>query len=83
MKLDEIDLLAETWSHEVPHAAFDALRADDPVYWHPEPDGPGFWAVTRHADVVAVEPRQRDLLVGARRHLHPHPGPTRRWPSCA
>ena len=54
MKLDEIDLLAETWSHEVPHEAFDALRADDPVHWHPEPDGPGFWAVTRHADVVAV-----------------------------
>ncbi len=54
MKLDEIDLLAETWSHEVPHEAFDALRTDDPVHWHPEPDGPGFWAVTRHADVVAV-----------------------------
>jgi cholest-4-en-3-one 26-monooxygenase len=54
MKLDEIDLLAETWSHGVPHDAFDALRTDDPVHWHPEPDGPGFWAVTRHADVVAV-----------------------------
>ena len=54
MKLDEIDLLAETWSHEVPHEAFDALRTADPVHWHPEPDGPGFWAVTRHADVVAV-----------------------------
>jgi cholest-4-en-3-one 26-monooxygenase len=54
MKLDEIDLLAETWSREVPHEAFDALRTADPVHWHPEPDGPGFWAVTRHADVVAV-----------------------------
>jgi cholest-4-en-3-one 26-monooxygenase len=54
MKIDEIDLLAETWSHEVPHEAFDRLRADDPVHWHPEPHGPGFWAVTRHADVVAV-----------------------------
>ena len=54
MKLDEIDLLAETWSHGVPFEAFDLLRANDPVHWHPEPDGPGFWAVTRHADVVAV-----------------------------
>jgi len=54
MKLDEIDLLAETWSHGVPFEAFDELRANDPVHWHPEPDGPGFWAVTRHADVVAV-----------------------------
>jgi cholest-4-en-3-one 26-monooxygenase len=54
MKLDEIDLLAETWSHGVPYDAFDELRANDPVHWHPEPHGPGFWAVTRHADVVAV-----------------------------
>ncbi|HVN51326.1 MAG TPA: hypothetical protein VMT43_07835, partial [Acidimicrobiales bacterium] len=54
MKLDEIDLLAETWGHAVPFEAFDELRAHDPVHWHPEPDGPGFWAVTRHADVVAV-----------------------------
>ena len=54
MTLEEIDLLAETWSHEVPHEAFDALRSNDPVHWHPEPGGRGFWAVTRHADVVAV-----------------------------
>jgi len=24
------------------------------VFWHPEPDGPGFWAITRHEDVRAV-----------------------------
>jgi cholest-4-en-3-one 26-monooxygenase len=54
MTTDEIDLLAETWSHGVPHEAFDELRATDPVHWHPEPDGPGFWAVTRHADVLTV-----------------------------
>lgn len=30
------------------------LRANDPVHWHPETDGPGFWAVTRHEDVSAV-----------------------------
>ena len=34
------------------HAAFARLRREAPVHWHPEPDGPGFWAVTRHADVV-------------------------------
>jgi cytochrome P450 len=37
-----------------PHAAFRRLRREDPVHWHPEPDGPGFWAVTRHADVMTV-----------------------------
>ena len=34
-----------------PHAAYDRLRADDPVHWHAEGD---FWALSRHADVVAV-----------------------------
>jgi len=30
------------------------LRAHDPVHRHPEPDGPGFWAVTRHHDIIDV-----------------------------
>src|SRR5262249_23514525 len=30
------------------------LRAHDPVHWHAEPNGPGFWAVTRYDDVVQV-----------------------------
>jgi cytochrome P450 len=30
------------------------LRDNDPVHWHSEPEGPGFWAVTRHEDVKAV-----------------------------
>ncbi len=39
-----------------PHAAFDWLRANDPVHWHAEPadEGPGFWAVTRYDDVREV-----------------------------
>ena len=37
-----------------PHAQFQWLREHDPVHWHAEPDGPGFFAVTRHADVTAV-----------------------------
>jgi cytochrome P450 len=28
------------------------LRANEPVYWHEEADGPGFWVLTRHADIV-------------------------------
>ncbi|CAN1546535.1 CypX Cytochrome P450 [Caulobacteraceae bacterium] len=35
---------------------FARLRAEAPVMWHSETrhDGPGFWVVTRHADVMAV-----------------------------
>lgn len=37
-----------------PHDQFDWLRANHPVYRHPTPDGGFYWALTRHADVVAV-----------------------------
>lgn len=30
------------------------LRANDPVHWHDEPGGAGFWAVSRYADVETV-----------------------------
>ena len=53
--LDDIDLLASTWGRAVPHDQFDRLRRHAPVFWHPEKDGgPGFWAVTKHADVRLV-----------------------------
>jgi cholest-4-en-3-one 26-monooxygenase len=53
--LGEIDLLAGTWARGAPHDQFDRLRRWAPVWRHPEPDGgPGFWAVTRHAEVRAA-----------------------------
>jgi cytochrome P450 len=33
---------------------FKKLRDEHPVYFHPEPDGPGFHAVTRYSDVSEV-----------------------------
>jgi len=40
-----------------PHGQFAWLREHAPVFWHAEgggPGWPGFWAVTRHADVTQV-----------------------------
>lgn len=39
-----------------PHAEFDRIRRDFPLYWNEEDPawGPGFWNVTRYADVIAV-----------------------------
>src|SRR6185503_5795000 len=55
MELSDIDLLdRDKFTHGVPHEWFTYLRANAPVYKHPEPDGPGFWVVTKHADVVTV-----------------------------
>jgi cytochrome P450 len=33
---------------------FAILREHDPLHWNDEPDGPGFWSVTRYGDVRAV-----------------------------
>jgi cytochrome P450 len=44
------DLFAD---HE-PWELFDLLLRDAPVYRHREPDGDGFWVVTRYDDVLAV-----------------------------
>lgn len=42
------------------------LRENAPVYWHPEHDGPGFWAITRYADIRAIS-RQPKLYSSAER----------------
>lgn len=38
-----------------PFELYDELRRLAPVRWNPEPRGRGFWAVTRYADVYAVD----------------------------
>src|SRR6195952_3054886 len=38
-----------------PHAQYDWLRANDPVHFQAEPNGPGFWAITRYQDVYDVD----------------------------
>ncbi len=53
--LVDVDLYSpDTYVESPPHAAFEQLRADDPVHWQPMPDGTGYWAVLRHADVTNV-----------------------------
>ncbi len=50
-----IDLLsAASFAQGQPHDQFRWLRRHDPVYWHPETHGRGFWVVTRYHDVRAV-----------------------------
>jgi cytochrome P450 len=47
--------------------AFATLRRERPISWHEEPDivvlprGPGFWAITKYADILEVS-RQPDLF---------------------
>lgn len=65
--LSNIDLLANTWSREAPHDQFDLLRKSAPVFWHDEPTGSGFWAITKHADVkkISRDPRTFSSALGS------------------
>jgi len=54
---DEIDLydMDQYAESGVPHAQLKRLRSEEPVFRHNDPQLPeGYWALTRHADVVYV-----------------------------
>lgn len=55
MDLRDVNLMdQDEFVRGVPHEAFSLLRHEAPAFWQEETDGPGFWAVTRYHDVVAV-----------------------------
>lgn len=66
----------------IPHEEFRRLRDTAPVCWQPEtevlgwPAGPGYWAVTRHADVrhVLRTPEVYSSWLGATQIRDPDPG---------
>jgi cytochrome P450 len=63
----EIDLTStEAFNGGHPWDQYAWLRSNDPVHWHPEREGPGFWAVTRYADIRTVS-RQPRLYSSAAR----------------
>jgi cholest-4-en-3-one 26-monooxygenase len=55
VRLEDINLLdRDVFTRGVPHGWFTYLRQHHPLYCHPEPNGPGFWVVSKYADVRAV-----------------------------
>jgi cytochrome P450 len=50
INLLDVSLFLEGREHE----AFRKLRESAPVYYNPEPDGPGFYALTRYAQISEV-----------------------------
>jgi cholest-4-en-3-one 26-monooxygenase len=50
VNLNDPDVFREERHHEM----FKVIRAEDPVYFHPEEDGPGFWCITKHEDLGIV-----------------------------
>jgi cholest-4-en-3-one 26-monooxygenase len=66
MQLSDVNLTdPDLFQRGTPHDQFKLLRREAPVYWHPEPDGPGFWAVTKYQDLKWVS-RNPALFSSAR-----------------
>lgn len=59
-----------TFVEGVPHGYFAWLRDNDPVRFCAEPEGPGFWAVTRYQDCVVVN-RDHERFSSYRRGTMP------------
>jgi len=55
MALADIDLdNPDNFVSGTPHHWFKALRREDPVHWHAERGGRGFWCVTKYEDLKQV-----------------------------
>ena len=46
-----------------PHALLVRMRRQAPVRWNPNPDGSGFWSLTRHEHVTQVSKGPGDVLL--------------------
>jgi cytochrome P450 len=63
--LSTIDLLdLSTFTESKEHDGFRQLRDAAPVAFNPEPDGPGFWSLTRYAHVNEAARDHHRLLSG-------------------
>ncbi len=70
----QIDLIStNSFAEGHPWAQYAWLRANDPVHWHPEPDGPGFWAITKYDDVRTISRQPRTFSSFARGVMMPEP----------
>jgi cholest-4-en-3-one 26-monooxygenase len=55
MQLSDVNLTdLDLFQRGTPHQMFKLLRREAPVFWQPETNGPGFWAITKHADLKDI-----------------------------
>ena len=68
MQLSDINLLdRDRFTEGIPHDWFTFLRREAPVFHHPEPNGPGFYVISKHADVGIVEMDAKTYSSAAKR----------------
>ena len=57
--------------HGYPHEIWTKLRREAPVYWWDQTEGTPFWAITKHADIMAIS-KQPELFVSGPRLVISH-----------
>ena len=68
---DDILVNPAAYADESIHAAYGALRREDPVHWT-EPKGfRPFWSITRHADIVAISKANDRFINRERTYISP------------
>jgi cytochrome P450 len=73
LSLETIDIISPDHyaRNGYPHREWALLRREAPVYWFDRTDADPFWAVTRHADIVALSRQPRKFLNGPRLAVFP------------
>jgi cholest-4-en-3-one 26-monooxygenase len=51
-------------AHGYPHHVFTRLRREDPVHWYDRTNGPPFWAIMKHDDIVELSKQPQKFLNG-------------------
>ncbi len=66
--LDQINIIHpdDYATHGYPHEIWTWMRKEDPVHWWDRTDGIPFWAITKHADVLAISKQPNRFVNGPR-----------------
>ena len=80
LALDNLDIISpQKYEREgYPHREWTWLRQNDPVHWTESEFCKPFWAVTKHADIVAIGKNPKDWIIAPRsavftREIPPEP----------
>lgn len=69
--LDDTLVNPAAYADESIHAAYTALRRDDPVHWTQPTGFRPFWSITRHADIVAISKANDRFINRERTYISP------------
>jgi|GEM_PF-2615441 len=68
LEMDALDIIGPDHyqQHGYPHAEWTLLRREAPISWFDRHEGPPFWAVTRHEDIVFLSKQPKRFQNGPR-----------------